>query len=81
MIAEGTLLIDTEGARIGQVNGLSVIEIGGYVFGKPVRITASAALGKIRADQYRARIQYQRPPARQGHANHRRLFALAIRAG
>jgi len=46
MIADGTLLIDTEGSRIGQVNGLSVIEIGGYMFGKPVRITASAALGK-----------------------------------
>src|SRR5271157_3621915 len=30
----------------GQVNGLSVMEIGGYTFGKPVRITASAALGK-----------------------------------
>jgi predicted ATP-dependent protease len=46
MIAEGTLLIDTEGAQIGQVNGLSLMEIGGYLFGKPVRITASAALGK-----------------------------------
>ena len=46
MIEEGTLLIDTDGARVGQVNGLSVLEIGGYAFGKPVRITASAALGK-----------------------------------
>ncbi len=46
MIAEGTLMIDTDGARVGQVNGLSVLEIGGYAFGKPVRITASAALGK-----------------------------------
>jgi ATP-dependent Lon protease len=46
MIEDGTLLIDTTGTRIGQVNGLSVLEIGGYAFGKPVRITASAALGK-----------------------------------
>ena len=46
MIEEGTLLIDTTGSRVGQVNGLSVLEIGGYAFGKPVRITASAALGK-----------------------------------
>jgi predicted ATP-dependent protease len=30
MIAEGTLLIDTQGAKPGQVNGLSVLEIGGY---------------------------------------------------
>src|ERR1700747_2344509 len=46
MMEEGTLLIETDGARVGQVNGLSVLEIGGYAFGKPVRITASAALGK-----------------------------------
>jgi predicted ATP-dependent protease len=46
MIEEGILLIDTTGSRVGQVNGLSVGEIGGYAFGKPVRITASAALGK-----------------------------------
>jgi ATP-dependent Lon protease len=46
MIQDGTLLIDVSGSRIGQVNGLTVLEIGGYSFGKPVRITASAALGK-----------------------------------
>ena len=46
MIEDGTLLIETDGSRVGQVNGLSVLEIGGYSFGKPVRITASAALGK-----------------------------------
>ena len=46
MIQEGTLLVDVEGSSIGQVNGLSVLEIGGYSFGKPVRITATAALGK-----------------------------------
>jgi len=46
MIQEGTLLVDVEGSAVGQVNGLSVLEIGGYSFGKPVRITASAALGK-----------------------------------
>jgi predicted ATP-dependent protease len=46
MIEEGTLLVDVSGSRVGQVNGLSVLEIGGYSFGKPVRITATAALGK-----------------------------------
>jgi len=46
MIEEGTLLVDVSGQRVGQVNGLSVLEIGGYAFGKPVRITATAALGK-----------------------------------
>jgi predicted ATP-dependent protease len=46
MIEKGLLLIDTAGSRVGQVNGLSVVEMGGYSFGKPVRITASVALGK-----------------------------------
>src|SRR6202050_5541992 len=46
MIDQNLLFIDTTGTRVGQVNGLSVIEIGGYPFGKPVRITAMASLGK-----------------------------------
>ena len=47
MVEQNLLFIDTTGERVGQVNGLSVLEIGGYAFGKPVRITASVALGKI----------------------------------
>ena len=47
MIEQNLVFIDTEGERVGQVNGLSVLEIGGYAFGKPVRITASVALGKV----------------------------------
>src|SRR2546430_12912672 len=46
MIEEGSLLVDVLVSTIGQANGLSVLEIGGYSFGKPVRITATAALGK-----------------------------------
>jgi lon-related putative ATP-dependent protease len=46
MVEQKLIFIDTEGGRVGQVNGLSVLEIGGYAFGKPVRITASVALGK-----------------------------------
>ncbi|HVM93142.1 MAG TPA: AAA family ATPase [Terriglobales bacterium] len=46
MIEERTLLVDLDGTHVGQVNGLSVLEIGGYSFGKPVRITASVGLGK-----------------------------------
>lgn len=46
MIAQGTLLIDTTGAAIGQVNGLSVIQLGDYEFGKPSRITASVQPGR-----------------------------------
>ncbi len=46
MMEDGTLLVNLTGSRAGQVNGLSVLEIGGYSFGKPVRITASVGLGK-----------------------------------
>jgi len=46
LIAEGTLLIDVEGARVGQVNGLSVLDLGDYRFGRPNRITATVALGR-----------------------------------
>jgi lon-related putative ATP-dependent protease len=47
MIENNQVFIDAAGSRVGQVNALSVLEIGGYAFGKPVRITASVAMGKI----------------------------------
>ena len=46
MIKDGTLLIDTEGEKVGQINGLTVMSIGDYSFGKPVRITANTYTGK-----------------------------------
>ena len=46
MIEEGTLLIDTEGEKVGQINGLTVMTIGDYSFGKPVRITVNTYTGK-----------------------------------
>jgi lon-related putative ATP-dependent protease len=45
-IQKGTFLIDTAGEQIGQVNGLSVMDLGGFRFGRPSRITATARLGK-----------------------------------
>lgn len=44
-ILRGTILIDSDGSRIGQVNALSVMEIGDYFFAQPTRITATARLG------------------------------------
>ena len=44
-VIERIALIDTKGARVGQVNGLSVIEIGGFAFGRPTRITCQARPG------------------------------------
>ncbi len=45
-IAEGTLLVDTAGTQVGQVNGLSVVQLGGWSFGRPSRITARVRLGR-----------------------------------
>ena len=46
MIARGQLLIDVDGAQVGQINGLSVVSIGDVAFGKPNRITASIEPGR-----------------------------------
>ena len=44
-IGKGTILIETQGAEVGQINGLSVLETGGYAFGIPSRITARTYAG------------------------------------
>jgi ATP-dependent Lon protease len=46
MIDDGSILIDTEGAVVGQVNGLSVYDMGQFAFGKPTRITARTSVGR-----------------------------------
>lgn len=45
-INEGNILIDTDGFEIGQVNALSVYQMGQYSFGKPSRITATTFVGQ-----------------------------------
>ncbi|MBI4279785.1 MAG: AAA family ATPase, partial [Armatimonadetes bacterium] len=45
MIAKGQILVDVEGAKVGQVNGLSVLGVGDYSFGRPSRITARTYVG------------------------------------
>jgi lon-related putative ATP-dependent protease len=44
-IRKGTIRIETEGAAAGQINGLSVLQIGDFAFGQPSRITAQVRLG------------------------------------
>jgi ATP-dependent Lon protease len=46
LITNGTILVDIAGKKVGQVNGLSVMEIGGYAFGRPSRVTASVGMGQ-----------------------------------
>ena len=46
MIKENSLLINTSGFEVGQLNGLTVMTIGDYTFGKPVKITVNTFTGK-----------------------------------
>ena len=44
-ILRDTIYIDTRGEAVGQVNGLSVLQLGGFAFGRPSRITARVRMG------------------------------------
>ncbi|MCG8562305.1 MAG: AAA family ATPase [Hyphomicrobiales bacterium] len=44
-ITRGIMLVDTDGAAVGQINGLSVLSLGTFAFGRPSRITARARMG------------------------------------
>ncbi len=46
LINDGVIMIDTDGLVVGQVNGLSVYDLGEHAFGKPSRITARTSLGR-----------------------------------
>ena len=46
MVLQETIMIDTAGAVVGQINGLSVIDSGDYTFGRPMRITARTYMGR-----------------------------------
>ena len=46
LVRDGIIILDIEGSKIGQVNGLSVIDLGDYAFGRPVRITARVFTGE-----------------------------------
>ena len=46
MLEEDVIMIDTDGAKIGQINGLAVLDMGSYAFGTPSRITATTYVGR-----------------------------------
>ncbi len=46
MIQNGTIMIDTQGEKVGQINGLSIMKLGDFSFGKPAKITANTYVGK-----------------------------------
>lgn len=46
MIKDNTLLINTDGFQVGEINGLTVMTVGDYTFGKPAKITVNTYMGK-----------------------------------
>lgn len=60
-IADGTVMIDTDGARVGQVNGVSVFDVGDYSFGQPSRVTARVSVGRGTVQSIEREIELSGP--------------------
>ncbi|MCC6223669.1 MAG: AAA family ATPase [Thermoleophilia bacterium] len=60
-ITDGTIMIDVDGERVGQVNGLAVIDLGYHAFGKPSRVTARVSLGRGTVQSIEREIELSGP--------------------
>jgi len=61
VIVDGTVMVDTEGARVAQVNALSVIDVGDYDFGRPSRVTARVSVGRGTVQSIEREIELSGP--------------------
>jgi lon-related putative ATP-dependent protease len=61
IILDGTVMIDTAGARVAQVNGLSVLDVGDYSFGRPSRVTARVSVGRGTVQSIEREIELSGP--------------------
>jgi lon-related putative ATP-dependent protease len=61
MIQRDLIYIDTDGQRVGQINGLSVLNLGGFMFGRPSRITARVQLGNGRVINVEREVELSGP--------------------
>ena len=71
LIRDGVLLVDVDGSKLGQVNGLAVANIGGYEFGRPSRVTATVAMGT------QGIINVEREAHLSGHTHDKGMLILA----
>ncbi|HJU32148.1 MAG TPA: ATP-binding protein [Hyphomicrobiaceae bacterium] len=60
-ISRGVVLVDTEGAQVGQINGLSVLQLGTFSFGRPSRITARVRVGSGRVTDIEREVKLGGP--------------------
>jgi predicted ATP-dependent protease len=71
LIQDGVLLVDLDGSKVGQVNGLAVLNIGGYEFGRPSRVTATIAMGA------QGIINIEREAHLSGHTHDKGVLIIA----
>jgi lon-related putative ATP-dependent protease len=71
LITKGIILVDTDGAVTGQINGLSVLQLGDYTFGQPSRITARAYVGG------RGVVNIERETQMSGRVHSKGVFVLS----
>jgi lon-related putative ATP-dependent protease len=71
MIERGEILVETSGTAVGQINGLSVLDVGDYIFGQPSRITARTYLGDEGV------INIEREAKMSGHIHDKAVMILA----
>jgi len=80
MIERGSILIDTAGEKVGQVNGLSVVSMGDFQYGQPSRITASLGIGRAGVMDSRTGSGDGWPHPQQGGYDPGRLSDRPLRA-
>jgi len=61
LIRDGTIVIATEGERVGQVNGISILDVGDYSFGRPSRVSARVSLGRGGIESIEREIELSGP--------------------
>jgi lon-related putative ATP-dependent protease len=61
LIREGTVVIETDGDRVGQVNGIAILDQGDYSFGRPSRVSARVSLGRGGIESIEREIELSGP--------------------
>ena len=61
LVRDGTLVITTEGERVGQVNGLAILDLGDHSFGRPSRVSARVSLGRGGIESIEREIELSGP--------------------
>ena len=81
MIADRTIMVDTTGAVVGQINGLAVLDLGDYTFGRPTRITAVTYQGRAGVVNIEREARMSGRTHDKGDADPLRLPRQPLRAG